>query len=294
MLRRMTVIAISLVLIISVSNDAEAKKDSDIIYGAHAVLIESKSSCSMQRIAVLSSIAAAILPKIVDHGLDFVTELLKERASRYEAVYSAAVAEVFFRQCERGDNARVIPRFSGIEFGYGPVSGSGVPSNEGYERLGFTNNGRSYFRGRFQYQVEAGRWAMRIVPEAFEFNQPVAQRGKTKDVVFIFSLHFPTAVTDEGKPDGVNVSILLPAFENVSPGIAISVNKLTSAWVAVPSVDKKILAEENDNVQPFSILTTVKETDKGHGAKLVLLLAQSIADNKADIAGAILGKQSEE
>ncbi len=142
----------------------------------------------------------------MNQGLSFVQKLIAEKAASYEATVTATSADAFIVNCGPSETPNLQPRLAGINFGYGPVSGSAAQDLDArYKVLGFTGKPKLYVEGHFEFvesaatkakdankQAVAIRYA-RFIPTTLEYNSVLAKSGEDKDLLVALTFNFPSA-----------------------------------------------------------------------------------------------------
>lgn len=279
--------AVLLVGLMSCTTSAQYTEGS--AYAARVRLSDSSADCPEGQRGLFLTLAAAVLPKLLDQGFLLIDAHLKKIAAEYTTTYGAQAADVFYLQCKNEEGEPyLIPRFSNVEFGYGPVSGSGKPEDERFAKMGFTGRPSVYVNLEIIHMGDLSGRVIHLEVNDFVFNNPVAKRGNNKDLVLSLAFSFPTAVSSRGGTKGVTSNTVLPPIENLSPGIAISTNSISSDWIVMPEIEASELQQPNTGVLPFSVQITASETDRGSGSALWLHLAKAVSDSKSALSEVIL------
>lgn len=266
------------------------------VLGTRVALLDGDSCSAPQDKAIggiLLSLATSVAPKLIDHGLSWVGELLQQRVEEYNAATTSVTAGVFYGLERDGNDLNVFPAYDCVAIGYGRLqSGSDMSAVPGYPaELGFTSRPHVYLEANLIYQEERGTLYARLEPSILEFNRPLARRGETKDLVATYSFRFSTSGS---APDSSgSMTLMLPAFENLRPGTDLSgaaISSISTDWVPVPVPTPAVLAEvpeESTGMMPVSLLVTLTETEQGQGRQLFLRLSQVFDASKDDIAKAL-------
>lgn len=89
---------------------------------------------------------------------------------------------------------------------------------------------------------------------------------------------------------GTTQTVVLPVFENMVHGRAITLDTVTTGWFALPQEQPGLTIDHGQVTLPVNLSIVVKETDAGHGAAIWLAVSDAISSNSSSIASAILGK----
>jgi hypothetical protein len=180
-------------------------KSAPEVYSGRAIF-QSKSDAAACKGGQALPLLAALLPIVVNQGLSFIQKLIAEKAASYEATVTATSADTFIVNCGPPESPNLQPRLSGINFGYGPVSGTAPQDLDSrFKALGFTGKPKLYVEGHFQFvesaatktkdadkQAVAMRYA-RFIPTTLEYNSVLAKSGADKDLLVALTFNFPSA-----------------------------------------------------------------------------------------------------
>lgn len=150
--------------------------------------------------AVLLLIAAAVAPKLIESGVAFISDYIKEYSDNYSATYTASVSDyLFFKKDEHNAAMRydclVVARGK-----FGSSAGKPAPNDptgKYWEALSLTDTPDFLLEAQLVYggpkQNEANGIAdiWRIHPLLLSFKNPAAVHGTVKDLVVTFSVDMP-------------------------------------------------------------------------------------------------------
>ena len=228
----------------------------------------------------LTALAMAVLPAVIDQGIDFIAELLEKRSTKFSATYSASNSGLLMTNCNELAEPDYQLAVNQIEFGVGPVTGRADTTYP----LGFTGTPNMHLTAN----VKSFGQLIRVEPTSFSFNEPTTDAGKKKDVVISLVFRFPlTGVQGAGaNSDELTRIVVLPVFAGVKPGDTISeISGVSSEWIPVPI--PKVAVDAGDHTVPFTVTVTAKETDAGLGEALWLRLSKVIGDSKSGLKSAL-------
>lgn len=277
MVKRNASLALMLVFTLAFSNAYSAT--------AKVELIKRSVDCP----AGAAGIVAALAAPLITEGIGFLKEYVKERAESYEALYSATGSSTLAKQCGTTSSLGLHPAIEGFRFGYGD------PAKSGDE---FFTSSRVLLEANVEYfpVVDiAGALTpvpnpqlLRIVPSKLKFVEPVAKRGKEKDLVFTLTFTFHSAYDAKSKSTTeVKRTVVLPTFEGLVKGTEWAISDVASHWIPIPMPDPEAGIPTNQAAIPFSIDVSAKETDLGNGAELWMRLSSAIDASAEDLSAAI-------
>jgi hypothetical protein len=252
--------------------------------------------------ALFFSLARAVAPKLIERGVSWLPKYFSNKAQQYNANMSSQTAGLFFT-VKKGEDG---PVFSS---GYGCVAvAHGVLQTgdafteppAGYpESLGLASKPDVYLQSWMNVHVEGGTPYLRLVPMRLEFNEPLAARGKIKDLVVTYSFTFLSGSGEK------TVSFVVPTLENLQPGTIMTetaLGSLSTEWSGIPLPEitdeqlDQVLAgtgESSAGMLPMSLVITLTETDQGRGAAIYNGIAEALEQSKSAISG-VLTKTLEE
>ena len=264
---------------------------------ARVALIESAGCPSGERIAgTLGPIIGLVAPTVISYGVDYLESFLNEEKNKYGAAYSATVSEEFYLKCGESDGKAVyVPRFKGIEFGYGKVASNDSARDTILDGLSTEISMR--FVADLIYSpstIRAGEPSegmpvlFRVAPTKLIFNKPVSEKGKEKDLVITLNFKFVNSYdAKKGNMISMSKAVVLPTFEDLEAGSEYELSGISSEWIPVGTIDPDVKTAKNLPFLPFSVEVVGNETEKGKGIIVWSAASKAISDNKDNLKKAL-------
>jgi hypothetical protein len=293
--RRVVKLPLILLASISCAADVPAKPAPP----QRAAVVIWKPNCKEQdESAFAVTLLAALAPKVIDTGITFISNLLKERAEQYQITHVGRAADTWGNVTfssqpapERGAAPTVQSRVSlrlGCVITYSGDGGAWPQRDAAAARTFYPapvnelpNRPAVFFMATIEQQAVGTRGIVfRLIPEKFSLARFTSRGRSAKDVVVSVRFRIPEAAV----ANGYSAEVVLPSFSSVSEGDAFDIKDVTSDWLSFPALQGN--SEESFDI-PASVEVTILETDRGNGALIANKLAEGIDASKESISKAV-------